>query len=177
MVRHSLQAPRGPFSNSDNNRAGIAQIAQPCVGGGGGGGSAIDASPLPSRRVGPLPLTPARWAPHCSFRTARYAQIRRLSNFSLNSQLLWIFSFSLLLFLVPRFRFWFLVFGVGSAAAHFKSVQLLRGRVSSQKQDLQLLTSKRFTAQLPPVHPLTHHNDSPKRRYQGHPVLHPWPIR
>ena len=136
-------------------------------------GSAIDASPLASRRVGPLPLLPARWAPHCSFRSTRSAQISRFSNFSLK------FPTSLNIFFFSSFvsRSAFLVSGVGSAAAHFKSVQLLRGRVSSQEQGLQLLTSKRFTAQLPPVHPLTHHNDSPKRRYQGHPVLHPWPIR
>jgi hypothetical protein len=56
------------------------------------------------RRVAPFPL-PARWAPRCSFRSARSAQISRFSNFP--SSLIIFFSF--LLFLVPRF--WFLVFG------------------------------------------------------------------
>lgn len=157
---------RSFFSNSDNNRGNWTLHSHAWL------SHRRVAFDQPTRRTSsphPGPLGSPLLVPLNSFRPDQPFLIK-IPNFS---------EYFLFLFFCFSFRvsgFWFLVFGVGSAAAHFKSVQLLRGRVSSQEQGLQLLTSKRFTAQLPPVHPLTHHNDSPKRRYQGHPVLHPWPI-
>lgn len=102
MVRHSLQAPRGPFFQTPTTIAGIEHCTAMR-------GSAIDASPLTSRRVGPLPLIPARWAPHCSFRSTRSAQISRFSlKFPTSLNIFFFSSFvSRSAFLV--FGFWFLV--------------------------------------------------------------------